>query len=182
LWKVAETPVEEALHGAHVKYTRAGVYAIGEGGIVIVREDGWHKVLEGGPSGNGNDLCGADATDDGKSLWFVGASGAIGEYDVESGVLVDRSAPNDHTNNFNDVSVTGEAGDAEVYVADDSGAVHCSFENGEEGTWEYEVPGSGDSLNAIDFHRYRAGHVIAEGGNVFDRERSLRPDVVKDGR
>ena len=57
-----------------------------------------------------------------------------------SGNLVDRSAPDDVTNNFNDVTVTGPAGDADVYVADDSGAVHYSFANGEAGTWEYEVP------------------------------------------
>jgi len=165
-WTVAETPVDSTLHG--VAHTATVPHAVGGGGLVIARTSaGWELVLDGGPTGNGNDLYGLDVTDDGKRLWFVGASGAIGEYDVETGNLEDRSAPNDHTENFNDVAVTGPAGDADVYVADDSGAVHYSFDNGEEGTWEYEVPGSGDALNAIDFHGDRAGHVVAEGGNVF---------------
>ncbi len=104
------------------------------GGVVLSRgAEGWRKELDGGPTGNGNgnDLYGAAVTDDGKRLWFVGASGAIGEYDVESGVLVDRSAPNDVTNNFNDVAVAGNADEADVYVAGDSGSIYYSFENGE---------------------------------------------------
>jgi hypothetical protein len=165
-WTAVKTPTGNTLHD--VAYTNAGAYAVGGGGLVLKRtSEGWTKILDGGPTGNGNDIYGADVTDDGKRLWFVGASGAIGEYDVETGNLEDRSAPNDHTSNFTSVAVTGPAGEADVYVADDSGAVHYSFANGETGTWEYEVPGSGDSLNAIDFHGSRAGHVIAEGGNVF---------------
>jgi hypothetical protein len=107
------------------------------GGVVLSRgAEGWRKELDGGPTGNGNgnDLYGAAVTDDGKRLWFVGASGAIGEYDVESGVLVDRSAPNDVTNNFNDVAVAGNADEADVYVAGDSGSIYYSFENGETHT------------------------------------------------
>jgi len=165
-WSVAETPVDSTLHD--VAHTATVPHAVGNGGLVLERTaTGWRLVLDGGPTGNGNDLYGGAATDDGKRLWFVGASGAIGEYDVETGDLEDRSAPNDHTSNFNDVAVTGPAGDADVYVADDSGAIHYSFANGEEGTWEYAVPGSGDTLNAIDFHGPREGHVVAEGGKVF---------------
>lgn len=169
VWAIAETPVDSTLHD--VQHTATSAHAVGNGGLVIERTGaGWELVLQGGPTGNGNDLFGADVTDDGERLWFVGASGAIGEYDVETGNLVDRSAPNDQTENFNDVAVTGPAGDADVYVADDSGAIHYSFANGEEGTWEYEVPGSGDALNAIDFHGDRAGNVVAEGGRVFETD------------
>jgi len=165
-WSVAETPVGSTLHD--VAHTATTPHAVGNGGVVIERTAaGWTLLLDGGPTGNGNDLYGAAVTDDGKRLWFVGASGAIGEYDVETGNLEDRSAPNDQTGNFNDVAVAGPAGDANVYVADDSGAIHYSFANGEEGTWEYVVPGSGDTLNAIEFHGLREGHVVAEGGNVF---------------
>lgn len=165
-WRVAETPVDSTLHD--VQYTTTAPHAVGNGGLIIERTDeGWEVVLRGGPTGNGNDLYGADTTDDGERLWVVGASGAIGEYDVVTGNLVDRSAPNDQTENFNDIAVTGPAGDADVYVADDSGAIHYSFENGEEGTWEYEVPGSGDALPAIDFHAERSGHAIDEGGRVY---------------
>jgi len=165
-WTVAETPVDGTLHDA--RFTATNPHVVGGGGIVIERTDaGWETVLRGGPAGNGNDLYGAATTDDGERLWFVGGSGAIGEYDVETGNLEDRSAPNDQTNNFNAVAVTGPAGDADVYVADDSGAIHYSFENGAAGTWEYVVPGSGSGIPAIEFYDDRAGHAIDTNGKVF---------------
>jgi len=132
-WTVAETPTEEILHA--VARTATGAHAAGGGGVVIRRtETGWTTVFDGGPTGNGNALYGADVSDDGERLWVVGASGAIGEYDVTTGDLVDRSAPDDVTNNFNDVAVRGPAGEANVYVAGDSGKIYHSFDNGETGT------------------------------------------------
>ncbi len=165
-WRSVASPVDVSLYD--VERTTAGLYAAGGGGTVIERTStGWTKTFDGGPTGNGNDLYGADVTDDGKRLWVVGASGAIGEYDVESGVLVDRSAPNDVTNNFNDVSVTGQAGDADVYVAGDSGKIYYSFENGETGSWDEVTPGSGSNINAIDFHGTRKGHAVDGNKTVF---------------
>lgn len=165
-WTVVETPVDSTLHD--VADTATTPHAVASGGLVIERtEAGWEVVLQGGPTGNGNDLYGVDTTDDGERLWIVGASGAIGEYDVTTGDLIDRSAPNDFTANFNDVAVTGPAGDADVYVADDSGSIHYSFDNGREGTWDYEAPGSGAGFNAIEFYEDRSGHVIDTNGKVF---------------
>jgi len=165
-WRTAKTPVGVTLHD--VAHTTTNAHAAGGGGTVIERTAaGWRTVLQGGPTGNGNDVYGAATTDHGKRLWIVGASGAIGEYDVVFGDLVDRSAPDDVTNNFNDVTVTGPAGDADVYVADDSGAIHYSVANGEEGTWEYTVPGSGSGLAAVEFHDSRCGHAIDTNGPVF---------------
>ncbi|WP_267639415.1 hypothetical protein [Haloarchaeobius amylolyticus] len=176
-WTVAETPTGKALHD--VVYTDAGAFAVGGGGIVLERtETGWTKVIDGGPTGNGNDLYGADVTDDGERLWFVGASGAIGEYDVAAGVLTDHSAPNDYTNNFNAVSVTGTADEANVYIADDSGIEHYSFANGTTGTWDYTKPGSGAALTAIDFHDTRSGHVVDTNGKVFATDDGATWDVV----
>ena len=175
-WTVAETPVDTSLHG--VAYA-TNAFAAGGGGTIIERRDGgWQTVLQGGPTGNGNDLFGMDVTDDGGRLWVVGASGAIGEYDVTTGNLVDRSAPNDSTSNFNDVAVTCSAGSTEVYVADDSGAIHYSFENGEEGTWEYSTPGSGAGLSAIDFYSYRSGHAIDTDGDVFATDDGVTYDTI----
>ncbi|MDY6819015.1 MAG: hypothetical protein SVG88_10180 [Halobacteriales archaeon] len=135
---------------------------------MIERTDtGWQTVVDGGPSGNGNDAYGADVTDDGKRLWFVGASGAIGEYDVETGNLVDHSAPNDVTNNFNDVAVTGNADEANVYVAGDSGGVYYSFENGATGSWNSVTVGQGAAIKAIDFYDPRKGHLVNGNANVF---------------
>jgi len=158
-WTGVESPTGNTLYD--VEYTGQGAYAVGGGGIVLERTpEGWRKVIDGGPTGNGNSLYGADVTDDGKRLWFVGSSGAIGEYDVTTGNLNDHSAPMDVTNNFNDVSVTGAAGEANVYVAGDSGKMYYSFENGESGTWEYVTPASGSNINAVDFYDDRKGHIV----------------------
>jgi hypothetical protein len=165
-WTVMETPTGNTLYD--VTFTAAGAYAIGGGGIVLKRTDrGWRKIIDGGPTGNGNDLYGAAVTDDGKRLWFAGASGAIGEYDVSSGVLYDHSAPNDVTNNFNDVAVTEVADEANVYVAGDSGKVYYSFEKGATGTWDSVTPGSGSNINAIDFYDPRKGHAVDGNQTVF---------------
>jgi len=158
-WTTVETPTENKLFD--VEETAEGVYVVGGAGIVLKRTPaGYEKVLDGGPTGNGNSLFGADVTDDGKRLWFVGSSGAIGEYDVETGDLTDHSAPMDVTNNFNDVSVTGEAGEANVYVAGDSGKMYYSFENGASQTWDYTTPASGSAINAVDFHDEKSGHIV----------------------
>ena len=168
-WTTAETPTEETLYD--VEYTINNAYAVGGGGIVIKRTDGgWETILDGGPTGNGNGLRGSDVTDDEERLWFVGESGAIGEYDVTTGDLNDHSAPNDVTNNFNDVAVTGPAGDANVYVAGDSGKIYYSFENGESGTWDSITPGSGSEINAIDFYGDRSGHAVDGNQTVFQTD------------
>ena len=77
-WRTAETPVEVTLHD--VAHTTTNAHAAGGGGTVIERTAaGWRTVLQGGPTGNGNDVYGAATTDHCKRLWIVGASGAIGE-------------------------------------------------------------------------------------------------------
>jgi hypothetical protein len=165
-WTVAETPTGNTLYD--VAYTADGAYAVGAGGVCLRRTaDGWRKVFDGGVTGNGNSLFGVDVTDDGERLWLVGASGSVGEYDVTAGVLYDHSKPTGSTNNYNDISVTGTAGEANAYVAGDSGKIFYSFENGEDQTWEYVTPGSGSALSAIDFHGVRSGHVVDTNQRVF---------------
>jgi hypothetical protein len=162
-------PTANTLHD--VEQTAGGAYAVAGGGIVLERTaDGWRKILDGGPTGNGNNLYGADVTDDGERLWLVGSSGAIGEYDVTTGTLTDRSQPLDSTNNFNDVAVTGTAGDADVYVAGDSGKTYYSFENGATGTWDDVTPGSGSAINAVDFFGTRSGHIVDGNKSVFETD------------
>lgn len=165
-WTIVETEIDSSLHD--VVAASAGRYAVGNGGNLLTEDGGlWTIVRQSGPTGNGNDLYGADVTDDGDRVWFVGASGAIGEYAPATDTLYDHSAPNDNTNNYNGVAVTGPAGDANVYVAGDSGKIYYSFENGESGTWDYVTPGSGSAINAIDFHGPKSGHAIDTNGKVF---------------
>ena len=157
VWTSDETPIGSSLYD--VEMTTGGAYAVGASGYVLERtDDGWGIAASGGPTG---------VTDDGTRLWFVGSSGAIGEYDVRTRDLTSHSAPNDVTNNFNDVAVTGEAGSANVYVAGDSGKIYYSFENGETGTWDAVTPGSGSNVNALDFHGPRSGHAVDGNKTVF---------------
>jgi len=165
-WTVAESPTSSTLYD--VAYATGGAYAVGAGGVVLERTDrGWRKLLDGGPTGNGNSLYGLGVTDNGDRLWFVGSSGAIGEYDIPARTLYSHSAPMDVTNNFNGVAVRGEAGSANVYVAGDSGKIYYSFDNGATSTWDYVTPGSGSAVNAIDFHGPRSGHAVDGNKTVF---------------
>ena len=168
-WTSVESPTGENIND--VAYTDEGAYAVAGGGIVLKRTDqGWKKVIEGGPSGNGNDLYGASVTDDGERLWFVGASGAVGEYDVTTQTLTDRSNPDGSSNNFNDVAVTNNSGEANVYVSGDSGQVFYSFDNGKSQTWNSVTPGSGSALKAIDFFASKAGNVVDTNQKVFETD------------
>jgi len=165
-WTVEETPTDGALYD--VAYTSEGAYAVGQDGVVLERvSDGWRKVTDGGPSGDGRDLYGCDVTDDGDRLWFVGSSGAVGEYDVTTGNINDRGEPQDNTDNFLDVAVTGRAGEANVYVGDASGIVSYSFENGQSGKWDSVQVGQEYAPTGIDFHDARGGHVVNTNGKVF---------------
>ena len=170
-WTIEETPTDGDLYD--VVYTDEGAYAVGQGGVILERTDtdeGWRKVTDGGASGDGRDLYGADVTDDGERLWFAGASGVIGEYDPATGNIEDRGEPQDNTENFLDVAATGEAGEANVYVADEAGAVNYSLDNGRSGTWNSASVGQGDALTAIDFHGERSGHVVNANGSAFETD------------
>ncbi|MEZ3116559.1 hypothetical protein RYH80_11635 [Halobaculum sp. MBLA0147] len=175
-WESVESGVSVNLFD--VVHSTNGAFAVGAGGDVLRRTaGGWERVVDGGPTANGNALYGADVTDDGERVWFVGSSGAIGEYDVTTGSLNDYSAPNGVTNNFNDVSVRGNADEANVYVAGDSGKIYRSFENGATGSWSQTTPGSGSAINAVDYFDDKQGHAVdgnkvafeTDDGNTYDR-------------
>lgn len=167
-WGTADTDTTETLYD--VASAGDTAFAVGSGGRVLEREsDGqWTTVVEDGPDGNGRNLLAADATEDGAELWFVGASGTLGAYDVEAGELVageSHTAPGDQTGNFDGLAVTGDAGDAAVYVADQSGQVFVSTDDGE--TWSSSTPGGGATIPAVDFHSEQAGHLCDTDGSVF---------------
>ncbi|PSQ96420.1 MAG: hypothetical protein BRD55_07035 [Bacteroidetes bacterium SW_9_63_38] len=165
-WTLVKTATDNTINDVAV--TSEGAYAVANGGILLERtDDEWAKVLEGGPSSNGNDLNGMAVTDDGERIWFVGASGAIGEWDVTRGSLEeDHSAPNDVTNNFSGVTVTGDAGSARVQVTGQSGQVIYTSDNGS--TWNQVTPGNGSALRAIDSYGAKSGHLVDGNQTVFE--------------
>jgi hypothetical protein len=159
-WTEVRTSTDNDIND--VALTAEGAYAVADGGILLKRTDStWVTVIGDGPASNSRTLLSIDATDDGERLWFVGASGAIGEYDVTTGSLVeDHTGPNDNTNNFQSVSVTGPSGSANVYVGDDSGTVIHSADNG--GSWTESTFASG--VVKIDMYDAQSGH-LADGNN-----------------
>jgi len=165
-WTRVKTATDNEIND--VALTAEGAYAVADGGLLLKRTDSeWTAVLQGGVSSNGNNLLALAATDDGERLWMVGASGRIGEWDVSSGSLEqDHSAPNDETNNFQDVAVTGDAGLATVYVTDASGLVHTSGDNGS--TWDQATPGNGSALRAVDTYDAQSGHLVDANQSVFE--------------
>lgn len=154
---------------------------LGRGGLLVKRlVKGWTTVFDGGPTGNSNALCDAAATDDSTRASVVGDSGAIGNYNLETGNLNDRSAPMDVTNNFNDVAVTGEGGEDNAYITGNSGKMHFSFENGEGGIWGGVTPGSGSKIGAVNCLGAHDGHIARLG--PFRDGRFSSCDAVRNGR
>ena len=174
-WRTEKTPADGTLYDVTYAGGNASAdgnaYAVGQDGVLLERtEERWRKVTDGGVTGDGRDLLGVDVTDDGERLWFAGASGAIGEYDVATGNINDRGEPQDNTANFTDIAVTGESGEANVYTADDSGGISYSFNNGRSGTYNSVAPGQGDGFPAIDFYDERSGHVLNTNASVFETD------------
>jgi len=165
-WTLVKTETDNTIED--VAITSEGAYAVASGGILLKRtSDKWKKVLNNGPSSNSNDLNGIAVTDGGDHVWFVGASGAIGEWDVTTGSLVkDHSAPNDVTNNFADVTVTGNAGSARIQIADKSGKVLYSTDDG--GTWTQVGVGNGSAHRAIDTYGPQSGYLANGNQSVFE--------------
>lgn len=168
-WTQAESPVCTQWNGA--VHAGDGAYVAGENGYVISRASGsWEVVVDSGPQGENSDLLGIDATDDGARVWFAGASGAIGEYDVATGSLTDHSAPQDVTSTWKDIDVEGTAEGARVYLVNGSGQ-ELSGTRGPGGTVQWEsptTPGSGSALNGADFYDFRGGMLASSNGAVFE--------------
>ncbi|WP_323171154.1 hypothetical protein [Natrialba sp. PRR66] len=162
-WQQAESPTGKALNDA--VDTAAGPFAVGaDGNVLARREDGWQTVVAYGPQARSRRLTGVDATDDGRAVWFVGGSGVIGEYDVETQTLTNYSAPNGKTSTWEDCTVRGTAGENErLYFVNGSGELLVGVRQ-DSGAIEYaEVskPGGGSTIPAIDCHSRDAGHVCS---------------------
>ena len=158
---VKDPPTTKTLNSA--VNTSEGPFAVGGGGDVIARrKSGWQKVVEYGPQARSRLLTGADVTDDGKAVWFVGSSGVIGEYRVDTNTLTNYSAPKGKTSTWEDVAVVGKAGKNErFYFVNGSGELLIGVRQ-ESGAVKYKdviKPGGGSTIPGIDFHSRKKGHV-----------------------
>ncbi|WP_254525129.1 hypothetical protein [Natrinema caseinilyticum] len=162
-WRRVDSPTGKALNDAVDAAT--GPFAAGaDGNVLARRENGWQKVVAYGPQARSRRLTGIDATDDGKAVWFVGGSGVIGEYNVQTRTLTNYSAPKGKTSTWEDCAVRGTAGENErVYFVNGSGELLVGVRQ-DSGAMKYEKvikPGGGSTIPAIDFNTREAGHVCS---------------------
>lgn len=151
-WEPVDSPVQGTLFDAVT--TRAGPFAVGEGGYLLKRGDGdWSPVLEHGPQGQDTALVGAAVTDNGGALWFCGGGGVVARYDVHEGQLTDYSYPEGHTSSWADVATVGLAGTEWVFLTNSSGELLYGQNDHGSMNWEEQVqkPGGGASSAGIEF-------------------------------
>lgn len=168
-WQQVSSPTSKTLY--EVVDTVNGPYAVGGSGVVIHRgSGGWEMTISDGPSGQNKTLYGAAVTDGGDRLWMCGSSGRLGEYDVSSGELTNWSNPKGVGNTFTDVEVTGTVGEKErIYLTMGSGKVVVGKRESKKNIeWNIHDTGGGYTLNAVDFHGYKAGRVVSNGHNVYE--------------
>lgn len=179
-WEIVESPTNKSLNDA--VDTIEGPFAAGaDGNVVARRNSGWQTVVEYGPQARDRRLTGIAATDDGKAVWFVGGSGVIGEYNIETRTLTNYSAPMGKTSTWEDCAVRGNSGENErLYFVNGSGELLVG-DRQDSGAVEYNdvmEPGGGSTIPAIGFSTREEGHVCStsqfvaetfDGGDTWEQ-------------
>ncbi|MFC7166206.1 hypothetical protein [Halospeciosus flavus] len=170
-WSEVSSPVSKTLYG--VSDTVNGHVAVGKAGNILHRRNGsWQLVYNSGPATRSNSMRTCAVTDDGKRVWFAGSSGAMGTYDVNTGVKTNYSYPKEKTSTWEAITVTGNANSETVYVANGSGEIlKGSMDSDGCMQWGNVMkPGSGSNIPAIDFREanVKVGHACDTSGNAFE--------------
>ncbi|WP_157972310.1 hypothetical protein [Saliphagus sp. LR7] len=177
-WSAIETPVDTTLTG--VAQSGRGPYAVGEGGVVLTRRaDGWETVVERFPATEPASLTDVAASDDGDHVWFVGASGVVGQYDVTDYQLTDHSAPeieeedgstSRKTSTWEAVAVTGAADSETIHLINGSGEYlrGTVTEAGGVDWGDVIKPGGGSSAFGIDFVDSETGYIADTTSQVYE--------------
>lgn len=167
-WKSVTTPFSVDLN--EVVATADGPFAVGGSGTIVAnRGQGWETVVDAGPGAKNRTLRSVDVTADGTRIWFAGASGAIGMYDIEKRRVYDYSRPKDISAAWTAIAVTGEAGAERLVVADDSGNVLPFEVDGLAASHGAPVkPGSGSSITGLTFGPDGIAYAVDTGGNVYE--------------
>jgi photosystem II stability/assembly factor-like uncharacterized protein len=171
-WQTVETPFDTDLF--EVVNTTEGPYAVGDGGVLAAnRGDGWEIVTDAGPNASQNQLRSLAVTDDGKRLWFLGSSGALGCYDVETRRKSDYSFPMEKTSTWESIAVSGAAGSEKVLAGNGSGEILPFTIDGFDVNWNViakpDKQGATMTDLAADAEGY--GYGIDTSGNVFTTTR-----------
>jgi hypothetical protein len=167
-WKAVDSPASATLYD--VVRTAYGPCAVGKRGRVLGRSsDGeWGVVVENGPSARGETLYCAAATDDGERVWFGGANGALGYYDLEARTRADFSEPVGVGNAFHAIAVAGERGTEKLLVADGSGySLPGDIESGTPDWDDRRKPAGGTALTGVGSDREGIGYAVDSNANVW---------------
>ncbi|GGL63835.1 WD40/YVTN/BNR-like repeat-containing protein [Halocalculus aciditolerans] len=169
-WKLLDVPFDNDL--MEICQTTVGAYAIGDGGVLAGNrnKEGWKIVLDDGPNARDNQLRAMDVTDDGKRLWFLGSSGAIGCYDVETRRKYDYSYPKEMTSTWEGITVSGPAGREKGLAANGSGEVMPFTIDGFDVDWgvaEKPVGGKASKIAALASTEEGIGFAIDTSGQAY---------------
>ena len=167
-WHHAESPTGKTLYDVVV--SRAGVFAVGEDGIVVGRCHGiWERIDKDSPNLEvvGNTLYDAATPEDGRNVWFCGSSGAIGVYEPEEQELLDYSAPGEKTSTWETIAVGGTKGNEYVFVGNGSGELLRGRRDGKAIDWvDVREPEGGSTLADLEFPTANVGFLADNSGEV----------------
>lgn len=168
-WQSVTTPFSVDLYD--VVQTDDGPFAVGGGGTLVAnRGQGWETVVDSGPAGQSKTLRSIAVTDNETRLWFAGASGAIGMYDLIRNRTYDFSYSKDISDSWQSIAVFGTGGSEKVFVANGSGTVLSVTLSGLEATsWSPSKPGSGSSIPALAATDDGLVYAADTAGNVYER-------------
>lgn len=166
-WQTYPSPTKKTLY--QIVNTTRGPIAAGSSGTLVTRRDGeWKVIVSDGPATRDNALRGIDATDDGKRVWFLGSSGSLGCYDVETDRKYDYSFPKEMTSTWEGIAVAGNAGSEKALAANGSGNVLPFAIDGFDVSWGYaQKPASGASITALATGNDGIGYAVNTSGNAF---------------
>ncbi|MFC7166213.1 hypothetical protein [Halospeciosus flavus] len=167
-WRTVEISVEETFRSA--TRTVNGPCAVGDDGVVVGRAKNgeWGVVVEDGPGADNRALHAVAATDDGKRVWFCGANGALGYYDLEKGERSNESEPLGQTDRFRSIAVVGKRGSEKLIVGSNAGTVVSAVADGEEVRFGAMArPAGATAINGAVGTADGVGYVLDESGDVF---------------
>lgn len=171
-WNSVTTPFDVDLHD--VVQTNRGPFAVGGSGTLVANTgDGWEAVVTEGPGKQNRALASIDVTADGDRVWYAGASGAIGMYDVANGEQYDFSYSKDISASWSAVAVAGRAGTERVSIANTSGKVLPLSLSGREVTYGAPAtPGGGSEITALEAATAGVVYATDTGGSVYETTKS----------
>ncbi|GAB7095879.1 hypothetical protein JCM30237_30330 [Halolamina litorea] len=167
-WVAVESPTNVTLRD--VTSTVNGPVAVGDTGVAVGRgRERWGVILENGPGARSQTLHAVDASDDGERLWFAGAGGAFGYYDLRTEERRDHSVPRGNANVFYSLTVFGDRGEEKFLVGDGSGNVLPGRvrEDTGEVDWDWSTsPNKGNAVEALTHDEEGYGYAVDVSSNV----------------